>query len=117
MAWERLDQNRTVLSNDEIEYLLKATAERDIYVERDKLKDEKIAILNERLSLKEQEVQLERKRADFAEGQTKKVIEISDFQAKQYQELLKAQKSNWKDNVVAGAVGVILGMVLHGIAW
>ncbi len=118
IAWERLSDGRTALSDPEIEYLLKAERERTVLVEQAKLKDEKIDILNQKLALKDMEIALERKRAEFAEEQTKKVMEISEYQAKQYQELLKVSKgSTLKDGLMYGIVGVAIGVILRGISW
>lgn len=117
-AWDRLTDGRTALTDFELEFLIKAEKERTILVEQNKLKDQKIDILNQQLSLKQQEIDLERKRADFAESQVKKVMEIGEYQAKQYQELLKASKgAGWKDNLVYGIVGVAIGVLLKGISW
>ncbi len=118
IAWERLDKDQVLLSNKEIADLLKAEAERNVFIERDKLLNEKIDILNQKLALKDMEIALERKRAEFAEEQTKKVMEISEFQAKGYQELLKVSKgSTLKDGLMYGIVGVAIGVILRGISW
>ncbi len=117
-AWERLNDGRTALTDPEIEYLLKAEAERNVFIERDKLLNEKIDILNQKLALKDMEIALERKRAEFAEEQTKKVMEIGEYQSKQYQELLKVSKgSTLKDGLMYGIVGVAIGVILRGISW
>ncbi len=64
-------------------------------------------------ALKDQEIALEKKRGDFEHEQFVRERETREFEAKQYNDLLKAKDSSGvKNSVVTGVIGTIIGLII-----
>jgi hypothetical protein len=111
-AWTRISETEVVLTNEEVEDLLKEKLANEQLNKAIELYKQGQSLTDKQIDLLKQEIDLEKKRADFEHDQFTSERETRKFESEQYNKLLEASKP--KPITIERVLLVILsaGMIL-----